>query len=50
MDLLDDEKVQRIHDASMDIIEEVGVEFRCDDDICMWRAAGADVDGVTVRI
>ena len=50
MDLLDDEQVQRIHDASMDIIEEVGVEFRCDDAIGMWRAAGADIDGVTVRI
>lgn len=50
MDLLDDEQVKRIHDASMDIIEEVGVEFRCDDAIGMWRAAGADVDGVTVRI
>ncbi len=50
MDLLDDEQVQRIHDASMDIIEEVGIEFRCDDAIGMWRAAGADVDGVTVRI
>ena len=45
VDLLDDEQVKRIHDASMDIIEEVGVEFRCDDAIGMWRAAGADVDG-----
>jgi trimethylamine--corrinoid protein Co-methyltransferase len=50
VDLLDDGQVQRIHGASMDIIEEVGVEFRCDDAIGMWRAAGADVDGVTVRI
>ncbi|MBT4676621.1 MAG: trimethylamine methyltransferase family protein [Acidimicrobiaceae bacterium] len=50
VDLLDGEQVKRIHDASMDIIEEVGVEFRCDDAIGMWRAAGADVDGVTVRI
>ena len=50
VDLLDQEQVKRIHDASMDIIEEVGVEFRCDDAIGMWRAAGADVDGVTVRI
>ena len=50
MDLLDEEQDKRIHDASMDIIEEVGVEFRCDDAIGMWRAAGADVDGVTVRI
>ncbi len=50
VDLLDAEQVRRIHDASMDIIEEVGVEFRCDDAIGMWRAAGADVEGVTVRI
>ena len=50
VDLLDAEQVRKIHDASMDIIEEVGVEFRCDDAIGMWRAAGADVDGVTVRI
>ncbi|MEE2630791.1 MAG: trimethylamine methyltransferase family protein [Actinomycetota bacterium] len=50
VDLLADAQVQRIHDASMDIIEEVGIEFRCDDAIGMWRAAGADVDGVTVRI
>ena len=34
----------------MDVIEEVGVEFRCEDAIAMWRAAGASVDGVRVRI
>jgi len=50
VNLLTEDQVRTIHDASMDIIEEVGVEFRCDDAIGMWRAAGADVDGVTVRI
>ena len=29
VDLLTEEQVQTIHDASMDVIEEVGVEFRC---------------------
>ena len=50
VDLLGPEQVQTIHDASMDVIEEVGVEFRCDDAIALWREAGADVDGVRVRI
>lgn len=50
VDLLSPEQVQTVHDASMDVIEEVGVEFRCDDAIALWREAGADVDGVRVRI
>jgi len=50
VDLLTEDQVRTIHDASMDVIEEVGVEFRCDDALAMWRAAGARVDGATVRI
>ena len=50
VDLLSEEQVRTIHEASMDVIEEVGVEFRCEDAIAMWRAAGASVDGVRVRI
>jgi trimethylamine--corrinoid protein Co-methyltransferase len=50
VDLLSDEQVRTIHEASMDVIEEVGVEFRCEDAIAMWKAAGASVDGVRVRI
>ncbi|SVD44605.1 uncharacterized protein METZ01_LOCUS397459, partial [marine metagenome] len=45
VDLLSEEQVRTIHEASMDVIEEVGVEFRCEDAIAMWRAAGASVDG-----
>jgi len=50
VDLLTPEQVQTVHDASMDIIEEVGVEFRCDESVAMWAAAGARVDGVRVHI
>ena len=50
VDLLTEDQVRTIHDASMDVIEEVGVEFRCDDALAMWKAAGARVDGATVRI
>ena len=50
VDLLTEDQVRTIHDASMDVIEEVGVEFRCDDALAMWRAAGARVNGATVRI
>ena len=50
VDLLSEEQVRTIHEASMDVIEEVGVEFRCEDAIAMWKAAGASVDGVRVRI
>ena len=46
VDLLTEEQVRTIHEASMDVIEEVGVEFRCEDAIAMWKATGASVDGV----
>jgi len=50
VDLLSDDQVQVIHDASMDVVEEIGVEFRCDDALALWRDAGAAVDGVRVRL
>ena len=50
VDLLSDDQVQVIHDASMDVVEEVGVEFRCDDALALWRDAGAAVDGARVRL
>ena len=49
VNLLSDDQVQVIHDASMDVVEEVGVEFRCDDALALWRDAGAAVDGARVR-
>jgi trimethylamine--corrinoid protein Co-methyltransferase len=48
--MVPDEAVELIHDESLKILEEVGCEFRDDEAISMWKAAGADVSGTRVRI
>ena len=48
--MVPDEAVELIHEESLKILEEVGCEFRDDEAISMWRAAGADVIGTRVRI
>jgi trimethylamine---corrinoid protein Co-methyltransferase len=48
--MVPDEAVELIHDESMKILEEVGCEFRDDEAISMWKAAGADVQGTRVRV
>jgi len=50
MDLLMPEQVERLHDESMKLLEEVGIEFRDDESAAMWTAAGAKVDGYRIRI
>ncbi len=47
---MNEEQIQRIDSASMDILEEVGVVFR--DPIALedWKKAGADVRGETVHL
>ena len=47
---MDQEQIERIDTASLDILEEVGVVFR--DDIALedWREAGADVRGERVHL
>ena len=48
---LSEEQVEKIDNASMDILEEVGVVFRDDQAIADWKAAGADVrDGDRVHL
>ena len=47
---LDDEQIQMIHNASMDILEDVGVDFRDQIALAQWKQAGADVDGERVRL
>ena len=51
-ELLPEETVEMVHDGSMRILEEVGIEFRYDDAIEVWRQAGADVgvDGSATRV
>ncbi len=50
LDIVPHEQLLRIHDASMTLLEEVGIDFRDDESIAMWKAAGADVDGYRVRL
>ncbi|RAZ72977.1 trimethylamine methyltransferase family protein [Mesorhizobium atlanticum] len=50
MDLLSQEDLLRVHNISMQILEEIGIEFRDDEAVALWRAAGAAVDGQRVRI
>ena len=44
------EAVELIHEESLKILDEVGCEFRDDEAISLWTAAGADVRGTRVRI
>lgn len=50
-DFLSEEALQAIEDHAEHLMQEVGVEFR-DDPAALeiWREAGADVDGVRVRM
>lgn len=48
--LLGEEGVALIHDTSMTILEEIGIEFRDEEALGLWRAAGAEVEGSRVRI
>ena len=47
---LDPDQIGRIHDASMRILEEVGVDFRDPQALADWKAAGAEIEGERVRL
>ncbi|MGI9604702.1 MAG: trimethylamine methyltransferase family protein, partial [Acidimicrobiales bacterium] len=49
-ELLPQETVEMVHDASMRILEEVGIEFRYEPALELWRTAGADVEATRVRM
>jgi trimethylamine--corrinoid protein Co-methyltransferase len=44
------EQVQRIHEASLKVLEEVGIDFRDPVALADWRRAGGDVRDQRVRI
>jgi trimethylamine--corrinoid protein Co-methyltransferase len=49
-DLLDEESLAKIEDRADQILEEIGVEFRGDEEaLRLWREAGADIEGERVR-
>jgi len=50
VEVLDQEGVERLHDASMRVLERTGIAFRDDQALADWHAAGAEVDGQRVRI
>ena len=47
---MDAEQIKKIDDASLSILEEVGVVFRDDVALEDWRRAGADVRGEKVHL
>ncbi len=52
-DIVPHEQLLRIHDASVTLLEEVGIEFRDDESIALWKALGNDgvhIDGYRVRL
>ena len=49
-EVMDEEGVELIHEASMGILEETGIEFRDPEALDNWRRAGARVEDQRVRI
>jgi trimethylamine---corrinoid protein Co-methyltransferase len=49
-EVLDEEQLERLHDAAMRIVEDLGIEFRDDEALALWKQAGADVTGQRVQI
>ena len=49
-EILDAERLELIHRASLDILEQIGIDFRDDEAVRMWRDAGAEVERYRVRI
>jgi trimethylamine--corrinoid protein Co-methyltransferase len=48
-ELLNAEGLEIVHEESMTILEEIGIDFRYQPAIKLWRAAGADVRGDRVH-
>ncbi len=44
VELLRAEQIERLHDASMHILEEIGIDFLDEETLALWQAAGARVD------
>lgn len=49
-EILSDDRLEMLHRASLTLLQEVGIDFRDDEAVAMWREAGADVRGERVRI
>ena len=49
-EVLSEDRLEALHRASLKLLQEVGIDFRDEEALAMWRDAGADVDGERVRI
>ncbi len=49
-EILSEDRLEALHQASLRLLSEVGIDFRDDEAAAMWRDAGADVRGHRVRI
>lgn len=49
-EVLNEEGLDLIHEASLGILEQTGIEFRDAESLAIWRELGADVTGERVRI
>src|SRR4029450_5440610 len=49
-ELLTPEGLEIVHEESMTILEEIGIDFRYPPALELWRKAGADVDGDSQRV
>lgn len=49
-EIVPNEAIELIHDESLKILEEVGIDFRDDESADLWKKAGADVKGYRVHI
>lgn len=49
-EILDGDAIEAIHEQSMRILEEIGIEFRDEPALEAWALAGAEIDGSRVRI
>lgn len=49
-ELLSEDRLEALHQASIKLLEDVGIDFRDDEAAAMWQDAGAEVDGHRVRI
>ena len=49
-EVISDDQLEMLHRASIKLLEEVGIDFRDDEAVAMWRDAGADVQGQRVHI
>jgi len=49
-ELVSPEGIELLHETSMIILEEIGIDFRDEPALAAWRQAGADIRGQRVRI